>query len=319
MLFGQDNPFHVVWCDRETNTDWDVADPNNLAGEFNLHGHASIVAAINVPGGVLVTTREDVHLIPYVGDVFVYGRQKVAYNCGNMSGKSLIGIPNGAVWVGNSNFWIYEGDVRPLKCDVLDFFYRSGNLTRPSAIFAGINPQFREIWFFRPPKGATEPTEYVIWSFREKPWWSIGTLTRHAMSGSNSQTEKALMTKDQDLFEHENGWLDDGASRNSLVYAESAPVELGNGDQVMHARKYYQDILEVDDPLVHLPFNLSFKIRQSPMSNEVTKGPYTLDFARGYTDIRFRARQASIRIEQTQNEYWSAGSGRLEAIAGGRR
>jgi hypothetical protein len=321
MLFGVEvdntiNPRHITWSDRENNTVWAPLE-TNLAGFFNLQTFGAILAATRVPQGILVVTSEGAALVYFVGGNDVYGRNTIADSSGCVSGLTLVPIPTGAVWAGPSNFWKYEGSVEILPCDVLDFFYREGNLTRPVTIHAGLNEEFREVWFFRPNAGSAEPDEYVFWSFRDKEYWGKGTLSRQSMS-KNAMTEKPLMTQGFVSYIHELGWLADGVSRTGLVFAESGDFEVGTGDRVIHAKKYFQDI-DGEHPQDHLPFSITFKVRRSPMGQEVVKGPYTLDMTRGYSDVRFRARQAVIRVDQDEDEYWSMGTGRLQIQPGGRR
>lgn len=323
MLFGVDSnhatykdPRGVIWCSRENIVDWDVASSTNTAGEFLLQTQGRIISACKVPGGIFVTTAEDAHLISFVGGSFIYSRNLAAPHCGGVSAMSLIPIPNGAVWVGKSNFWLYTGTVTKLKCDVLDWFFREGDLNRPINIFGGLNEEFREVWFFRPSKTSDEPDEYALWSFRDQQYWSKGELSRHGMSQA-IVGNKPIMLHNQTAYKHEFEWTDDGSTRN--VWAQSGVLELGNGDQVMHARRFYQDT-DAPHPEDHLPYTVSFTVKKSPMDpNPVTKGPYTMQVARGYTDIRFRGRQATMTISQIHDEYWSMGTMRLDVIAGGRR
>jgi hypothetical protein len=322
MLFGvdsnhatYDDPRGIIWCDRENLTDWDTTSDTNTAGDLRLQTNGTIVSATMVPQGVLVITTDDAHLVYFTGGAFVYGRRNIGKACGCMSGKSLVPIPNGAVWVGFSNFWKYEGSVERLPCDLLDFFYRDGDLSRPINVHAGLNEEFREVWFFRPSLSSDVPDEYVFWSFRDENWWGKGTLTRHAMT-QHGANEKPFMTNDNTVYQHEFGWLDNGVSRGNSVFAESGDLELGNGERTMHAREFYQDIDE-PHPHDHLPYTVSFKIKQSAMGNVVTKGPYSLNQTIGATTVRFNARQVALLIEQDEDEYWSMGTPRLRLIPGG--
>ena len=61
---------------------------------------------------------------------------------------------------------------------------------------------------------------------------------------------------------------------------------------------------------------MTFRYRFQPNGDELTAGPYTL---LPKTDVRFTARQASIRYEGVRNEGWRVGVVRADVAPGGLR
>jgi hypothetical protein len=204
-----DDPRSVQWADRDDPSDWDYTSTTNTAGRFTLQSKGVIITALRVFNGILVITDEDAHLIYFVGGDAIYASQVVGSdNCGAISNKSPVAIPDGAVWPGQASFWFYNGSVQRLPCDLLENFY-SGSLTQSEDIHGGYNEKFNEVWWFRPSAGFTEPNEAFIWSKRDRAYWTKADLTRYAVHHISLQDEP-FMTKGQDIFLHEVGYTDNG-------------------------------------------------------------------------------------------------------------
>ena len=321
VLGGKNNPRRVKWASQRTLTDWTPLETNS-AGGFDLQSHGTIIGAVKVPEGILVITDADIHLIQYIGAPNFYGRRKISED-GSLVGKNaLTPFPNGAMWMGHSDFWLYVGgNVVRMPCTVhTEAFYQS-ELSQPQNVFLGVNEFAGEIWAFFPAKGGTYPTNYVMFSFAKENYWSKGQLTRTAWLNPTWQP-KPLAARDQTLYEHEYGALDNGVPRVG-IFAETGAMEIGEGDEVMRVDRIYQDAgiaqagsFTISDPLA---FSATFKLRQAPNAPQHTYGPVSLGDSRGYTTVRFRARQVSMRIDQTKDEIWTLGKLRLRLKPGGRR
>ena len=111
---------------------------------------------------------------------------------------------------------------------------------------------------------------------------------------------------DGDLIDHEIGVNYDGAS----VYAESGPISIGNGDQIMAVRNLIPDELSQGE------VSVTFKTRFHPNDVERSYGPYSMS---NPTSVRFQGRQVRMRVEGEQLANWRAGVMRVDAVARGGR
>jgi hypothetical protein len=322
VLGGKNNPRRVKWASQRSLTDW-TPTATNSAGGFDLQSHGVIKAAVKVPEGILVVTGADVHLIQWIGAPNYYGRRKISDEGSIISKDCLVPIPGGAMWMGNSDFWVYlGGTVTKLPCSVhTDAFYYS-ELSQPQNVFLGVNEIAGEVWAFFPLKGGNTPTNYVLFNYSKEGYWSKGKLSRTAWCNPVWQA-RPLAALDQTLFEQEFGVTADGVSRTGTIFAETGAFEIGEGDNVIRADRIYQDAgvepnnaFAISDPLA---FTATFKLRQAPNAPERTYGPVSLGDPKGYTTVRFRARQLAMRIDQTKDEQWLMGKLRLRIKAGGKR
>jgi hypothetical protein len=298
------NPRKVQWCDQENNTTWTPA-ANNQAGDYELATPGTLMAGKRVKGVNLLFTDIDVHTANYVGAPFVYGFEKAGSGCGLISSQSVAAIDTAAIWMSKSGFWIYDGYVKPLPSDVSDYVFGNMNFNQASKVYAVDNSQFGEIWWYYPSSQSNVNDSYVIFNYRENHW-NIGSLARTAGTDAGVFVSPLMVSTDGYIYEHEVGFAYDSAS----LYAESGPVQLGNGDNIMSVRQVVPDEQTLGEAVV------SFKTRNYPTGDQSTFGPYT---AANPTDVRFAARQVNVKVTGAVLADWRIGVMRLEAIPSGKR
>jgi len=298
------NPRKVQWCDQEDNTVWTPLSTNQ-AGDFELTTPGSLMAGKRVKGVNLLFTDVDVHTANYIGAPFIYGFEKAGSGCGLISAQSVAAIDTAAIWMSSSGFWIYDGYVKPLPCDVSDYIFTNINYGQKSKVYAVHNSEFGEIWWFYPSSGSNENDSYVTYNYRENHW-SIGLLDRTAGVDAGVFTYPLMVDPDGLVYEHEVGFNYDGGT----LFAESGPVQLGNGDNIMKVREVIPDEQTLGEAVV------SFKTRLYPTGTQSTFGPFT---AANPTNVRFSGRQVNMRVTGAVLADWRIGVFRLDAVAGGKR
>jgi hypothetical protein len=298
------NPRKVQWCDQEDNTVWTPL-ATNQAGDYELATPGTLLAGKRVKGVNLLFTDVDVHTAVYIGAPFVYGFEKAGSGCGLISAQAVAAIDTAAIWMSKSGFWTYDGYVKPLPSDVSDYVFSNMNFNQASKVYAVHNSQFGEIWWYYPSSGSNENDSYVTYNYRENHW-NIGSLARTAGTDAGVFTNPLLVSSDGYIYEHEVGFAYDSAS----IYAESGPVQLGNGDNLMSVRQVVPDEQTLGEAVV------SFKTRNYPTGAQSTFGPYT---AANPTDVRFMARQVNVKVTGAVLADWRIGVMRLDAVASGKR
>jgi len=298
------NPRKVQWSDQEDNTVWTPL-ATNQAGDYELATPGTLLAGKRVKGVNLLFTDVDVHTAQYIGAPFVYGFEKAGSGCGLISAQAVAAIDTAAIWMSKSGFWTYDGYVKPLPSDVSDYVFSNMNFNQASKVYAVHNSQFGEIWWYYPSSGSNENDSYVTYNYRENHW-NIGSLARTAGTDAGVFTNPLLVSSDGYIYEHEVGFAYDSAS----VYAESGPVQLGNGDNLMSVRQVVPDEQTLGEAVV------SFKTRNYPTGAQSTFGPYT---AANPTDVRFVARQVNVKVTGAVLADWRIGVMRLDAVASSKR
>lgn len=299
------NPRKVQWCDREDNTSWTAASTNE-AGDIELQTSGEIQTAIRTRGQTLILTTTSAHTARYVGPPYVYGFERVGTSCGLIARKAVADVDAGTFWMGQRGFFAFNGNtVTEIPCEVHDHVFNDINTSQVSKTWAMANGQFGEIWWFYCSAGSNEVDRYVAYDYKENHWL-IGNLSRTCGTERNVFTYPMLFDADGYIYDHERGLAHSGSS----VYAETGPVSIGSGDNIMQVTDLITDEQTQGD------VNVTFKSRYYPNDTEYTHGPYTPS---NPTSVRFSGRQVRMKVEGQTLSNWKVGTMRIDAKAGGRR
>ena len=299
------NPRKVQWCDQEDNTDW-TPSATNQAGDYELATPGKIICGERTRFGALILTTTDAHLGVYQGPPFIYGFERVGTGCGIISAQASVTLENGAVWMSDGGFFLFDGAVRPLNCEVSDYVFANFNYGQASKVNAVLNTDYFEVIWSYPSNGSSECDRYVIWNYRENTW-SIGAWARTSGVPAGVFQYPVLFDPSGYVYDHEYGYNYDGET----PYAETGPIEIGSGDRIVVARQVLPDEKQQGQ------VTISFKTRFAPEGTETTHGPYTISSQ--YTDVRFSGRQVSFKVTGAQLGDWRVGNFRLEGVTGSKR
>ena len=315
VMGGYGNPRKVKWCDKENLTDW-VPSDINAAGGFELETRGVIFGACNTPGGILIFTDIDIYLMEYEDAPAYYGRRLMSDETGIVGPNAFAPTPNGAVLLGQHSFWTFNNGLVKLDCSLSSEIFGKMNLQRPNNIFMGVNAVNQEVWTFYPGAEQINAGTVLIFNKEGLPWWSKALLNRTAWLSPIWQTEPYAVSNNV-IYQHETGWTDNGAPRD--VWAETGVLEFNNGAQNIRIDRIYSDTMTDEDDFVGTPpYTLAFEMKQSPQGPPRSVGPITLS-DKGYTTVRFRGRQITMRVQETTQENWGLGTLRIRAKPGGAR
>jgi hypothetical protein len=319
MLMGAGgNPRRVAWSDFEDYNGWTFNVTTGQAGYIDLEASSPIITGVRVKEGVLVLTQHECFLVRYVGAPYFYGVEKL----GSTTFSAPCAIASGGsytVWFGESGFWVYSGGaIRLLDCPMFgDIKQNYDPLYGNYRSHMHENGAFPEFWFdyvdIHAPDG--EPNNYVIWNYADNVWIR-GQRTVTAAIGAVTASFPILAKTDNNVYQSEDGWTDDGASRVGSVWAETSVLDFGQSDNYIEINQ----ALVASDPDSDVNnYQVKFKSKYAPGQNEVEFGPYA-PRADGYTDTRVSGRDIRLRIEATNDAYWSVGQIRFDVNKnGGRR
>jgi hypothetical protein len=319
MLMGAGgNPRRVAWSDFENYNGWTFNVSTGQAGYIDLEASSPIITGVRVKEGVLVLTQHECFLVRYVGAPYFYGVEKL----GSTTFSAPCAIASGGsytVWFGESGFWVYSGGaIRLLDCPMFgDIKQNYDPLYGNYRSHMHENGAFPEFWFdyvdIHAPDG--EPNNYVIWNYADNVWIR-GQRNVTAAVGAVTASYPLLAKTDNNVYQYEDGWTDDGTSRVGSVWAETSVLDFGQGDNYVEINQ----ALVASDPDSDVNnYQVKFKSKYAPGQNEVEFGPYS-PRADGYTDTRVSGRDIRLRIEATNDAYWSVGQIRFDVNKnGGRR
>lgn len=314
LLGAGGNPRKVQWSDQENLTVW-TPTATNSAGDLDVVTPGKLLRGVRFRGESLLFTDADLHLMRYVGAPLVYGIEKIGDSNGLIGPNAVLALDDRVVWMGENAFWSYDGVVRQVPSDVNDYVFNDINVLQGAKVYAGHNGEFGEVWWFYPTASSVENNRYVIWNYREG-WWSYGQLARTTWVPKDVWPYAIAASPDGHMYQHEQGWTDNGATRVGQIYAETGALELGSGDRFMEVRQLIPD----GCPNVPSCTRAFFNLRRTPMDEVYrTVGPVLFDRDDGYAQARFAGRQVEMRIEATQDNTFRFGEMRADVVPGSGR
>ena len=317
LVFGSHDgtgfdPLLVRWSSQENATDW-TASSTNTAGSQRLSGGSEIVGAKRGQGQILVWTDTDLHSMQFTGPPYTFGFQQIATECGAAGPNAMVVSNSVAYWVGQHNFYMYDGSVKALPSTVRTYVFNDINKTQRSKMVAGLNQAFHEVWWFYPAVGSDENNKYVMYNYAEGVW-SIGTMGRSAWVDRGTFRLPIGVDYTGVVYDHEKGETEDGTAMVS--YIESAEFDLGEGDELFSMHRIIPDISQDAGSV-----NVSFDAKLYPNDAAKTYGPFNITPTTEKINTRLRARQISIKFasDALLDEKWRLGTSRIDIKPAGRR
>ena len=308
----------VAWADVDDRTLWAPA-PDNQAGELPLPGAGEIMAGRRTRNETLIWTDVDLFAMRYIGGQFVYQIPQVGSNCGAISRRAMAVVDSQAIWMGHNGFYTYNGFVEDLPSTVGDFIFNDINRVQRSKIWAEIRSAFGEITWHYPSGSSLECDRYVTFNYREGIWYT-GFLERTTGADQGALQSPVSTDASGAVYEHEivNGTYKDPADVALQPFAESGPIEIGQGDQTMLIQEYIPDEITLGDLDVTIFSSLL------PMANDDATIPDEVESAvftaAARTSARVLARQVRLKIAQKAGRTnWRFGTMRLNVVPSGQR
>jgi hypothetical protein len=237
LVFGTDeylgsgalDPMCIRWSDQESVTNW-TPSATTQAGGLRLSRGSKIVAAIQTRQEILTLTDTSVYSLQYVGPPGFWGATLVGDGISVMSDRAVATSSGVVYWMGVDKFYMYDGAMHTLDCDVRRYVFDDINIDAADECFAGVVEAFNEIWWFYCSEDSTDVDKYVVYNYVDKAWY-YGSLRRSAWLQSGiSQYPIAADYDNLNLVYHEYGVDDCSTSTPQAIsaYITSAEVDLGD-------------------------------------------------------------------------------------------
>lgn len=312
------NPLLVRWSDQENFNNW-TPSISSTSGEVILAGGTEIRGAIRSRNAIFVWTDSSMYTQQFVGPPFVFNFQQVGTNCGLIAPHAAIDVDGIAYWMGENNFYAFDGRVRNLPCTVRRYLYDSFNEVNKDKVFAGINSEFNEIIWLYPDQNSIEPNSYIIFNYKENTW-AFGssfysTFSDHSIFEDTIGTGKVSATANNYVWNNEpkNVYTGDGKILSS--YLESAEFDIEDGNSLLFIDRIIPDYTITNNGNIQL----TLQFQEYPNSPIITKGPYTIQQTTKKVDLRGRGRQAKIIVSANSDSSWRWGSVRANIQPDGMR
>lgn len=315
---AQDNML-VRWSDQEDYSEF-TPSTTNTAGNQRLQVGTKIMAAVPTREATFIGTDEAMYEMQFVGAPFIFSFRLLGTGCGPISQNAMVNESGVVYWMGRSNFFVYDGQIKELPCPIQYFIFDDLNQQQQQKIFGSMNRKFQEIIWFYCSNDATddEPDKYVTYNF-ETGVWTIGSMQRTAWHDQfGVRLVPYAIDKSGYLYNQETGTDADGSAMTS--YIESSAIEF-DVQQAPDGTNLYMIDKFVPAGTITGSLDLTVKSKKYPQdASEVSKGPFTISPTTTKVSLRAKGRQMKVRFSSSSTgDNWELGTFRFNLRPDGQR
>jgi hypothetical protein len=322
----------IRWSDQESLVNW-TPSATNQAGSVTLSHGSSIVTAIQTRQEILVWTDSAIYSLQYIGPPVVWSSQLMGDNI-SILGQNAAAQASGVVyWMGVDKFYLYDGRLQTLSCDLRRYIYQDINLNQNQQVFASTNEGFNEVWWFYCSAGSFTIDRYVVYNYLEKVWY-YGTMGRTAWLDSGLRDYPIAATYNYNLVNQEYG-LDNnetGTPSGIEAYISSSEFDIEDGEHFGFVWRMLPDLTFSGSDASPTP-EVTYTLYPMKNSGSGTGTPSTANVDKltgaqytvtegftGQINTRVRGRQLILKVASSNlGTTWQLGSTRIDIRPDGRR
>jgi hypothetical protein len=346
------NPMLFRWSNFENPYDW-TPGVDSQAGSTTLSHGSEIVTVVQTRQESIVFTDSAIYSLQYLGLPGVWGSQILGDNVSIIGPNAAIVASGRVFWMGVDKFYVYDGRVNTLNCDLRKFIFQDINLEQNEQIFCGTNEGYNEVWWFycsiTGPNGTgttanpnTTVDRYVIYNYAENDGkngigvWYYGTMQRTAWLDSGLRSYPLAATYSYNLVNHESG-VDNNETATTLpieAYVSSAEFDIEDGDKFGFVYRILPDVTFEGSTAANpsavmtlIPmansgsgYNTPTSVAGSDNATVTRTATIPIEQFTGQIYVRVRGRQMIIKMASTGlGVQWQLGYPRIDIRLDGRR
>jgi hypothetical protein len=346
------NPMLFRWSNFENPYDW-TPGVDSQAGSTTLSHGSEIVTVVQTRQETVVFTDSAIYSLQYLGLPGVWGSQILGDNVSIIGPNAAIVASGRVFWMGVDKFYVYDGRVNTLNCDLRKFIFQDINLEQNEQIFCGTNEGYNEVWWFycsiTGPNGTgttanpnTTVDRYVIYNYAENDGkngigvWYYGTMQRTAWLDSGLRSYPLAATYSYNLVNHESG-VDNNETATTLpieAYVSSAEFDIEDGDKFGFVYRILPDVTFEGSTAANpsavmtlIPmansgsgYNTPTSVAGSDNATVTRTATIPIEQFTGQIYVRVRGRQMIIKMASTGlGVQWQLGYPRIDIRLDGRR
>jgi len=324
------DPLLIRFSSQESVVDW-TPKATNTAGDLRLSKGSEIITAIQTSRQILVWTDQALYSMQFLGPPFTFGVSMLGDNIRIAGPNTVVGVNDVVFWMGQENFYVYDGRIQAIPCSVRDYVFNDMNNQQSFKFHGGSIASQTEIWWHYCSSGSTEIDRYVVYNYGQQVWY-YGTLVRTTWNDRATGLRSFPQGTGTDfyLYDHENG-LDDYSSGSAAAinaFVESSDFDIGDGHQFMLVNRILPDLSFSGSSAANPAALFTIRSRdfggdnftESPSDSAIRTATSPVEQYTDKIDLRARGRQMSIRVENTGTGVnWRLGAPRMDVRPDGRR
>jgi len=335
------NPMLIRWSNYQDPFNWTRAVDSQANYMILSHG-SEIVTVVQTRQEMVVFTDSSIYSLQYAGLPAVWTQQILGDNV-SIIGPNAAVIASGRVyWMGVDKFYVYDGRVSTLNCDLRKYIYQDINLNQNQQVFCSTNEGFNEVWWFYCSANSTTIDKYVVYNYVEPDGkggigvWYHGSMARTAWIDSGLVNYPIAATYNRNLVNHEYGVDDNSTGTPTAIdaYISSSEFDIDDGDKFGFVWRMLPDV-SFDGSTATSPsavmtlipmqnsgsgYNTPQSIAGSSSATVTRTATVPIEQFTGQVYIRVRGRQMIMKMESTGlGVQWQLGYPRFDIRLDGRR
>ena len=331
------DPLLIRWSDQGNPLVW-YPDITNQAGSVRLSHGSYIVTVVQTRQELVVLTDQAVYSMQYVGPPFIWNVQLLSENI-SIIGPNAAVLASGVVyWMGIDKFYMYDGRVQTLECDLRRFVFQNINYQQNQQVYSSTTEGFNEVWWFYCSGSDTQCNNYVVYNYVERVWY-YGTMNRSAWVDTTLQSNPIgasynPSTQTGMLLNQESGVDDNSTGTPAPIdaYIQSSEFDINAGDHFSFVWRMLPDVTFAGSNTASTTPQVTMTLYPLQNSGSGTGtgnvdtvtyqgSSYTVtDKFTGIVYTRIRGRQLIFRMESNQvGTTWQLGAVRFDIRPDGRR
>lgn len=288
------DPMLVAWCSQEDYTDW-VPSAINTAGDYRLDRGTTIVTAAYSRGEILILTDESAYRMSPADYPVIFSFRHEASNCGAISPMCSVAYNGVVYWMGHNDFFIYDGAVQTIPCDVRDHVFNDINRKQTDKVYCGLVANYHEIWWFYPSANSSEIDRWVVYNYRGG-YFFFGTFDdwespRTAWLDNGEYSQNPIAADDDGYLWTQETGTDHGTAALPARILRNYD-EIGDGEDRFGINRFIPDFRAISGNVTFTMYGKNY-----PQSTQIiTKGAYVVTSTTERLNIRMRARQIAMEI-----------------------
>jgi hypothetical protein len=213
FVFALCDGMQVKWPSQGTIDVWTPATGNTANIRTLTEGTKLVAGRVLSDFVSLVWTDAALYRFQYTGATYVYSSSMIAKDCGLISPNAAITVGGIGYWMGQDNFWTYNGSVQPMANveDIRKYVFDQVDINLGYQCNAVYNPRYNEIWFFYTIKGQSTPTLGLIYSIAQQCWAPLYWGRAGGSHFTQGDTRPFFGDVSGFIYQHENTNDADGA------------------------------------------------------------------------------------------------------------
>jgi hypothetical protein len=324
------DPMLIRWSDQQSTVVW-YPDITNQAGSVRLSHGSQIVTAIQTRQEIFIFTDAALYSMQYLGPPYVWGVQILSENT-TIIGPNAAALASGVIyWMGIDKFYMYDGRVLTLSCDLRRFVFQNMNYYQNEQVYCSTVEGFNEVWWFYVSGTGNQINSYVVYNYLEKNWY-YGTMARTAWLDTTLQNNPIAATYNGYLLNQEDGVDDNETGTPAPIdaYISSSEFDVGDGDHFVFIDRILPDLTfsgstsgtsPITTMTLYALTDSGSGVTQTYNNNVAYTAAYNIteEFT-GQVYTRIRGRQMILKMESNKvGTTWQLGAPRFNIRPDGRR